>query len=254
MGFSALVPLPESHGFRRRGPKFRRREPMSWSREVAYAVGLVATDGCMSPPRYVSFGSTDRELVETFLRCVGRPIRYSTRSALAIARSRPLIVPTRDFHIAMFSDAALYRFLMSVGIGPRKSHAIGRLQVPPMHLPDVIRGLLDGDGSVMSLMSAPWGKSHQYRRLRLRIEFCSGSREHLEWLRHELAWLSIRSSLREDRRFVPGVFHLLLTDRQGDALLSVLYQDPKAPRLHRKWQIWNTYRETLGLPERYAFL
>jgi hypothetical protein len=40
---------------------------------MAYALGLAATDGCLSRDRrHVTFDSNDRELVQTFLLCVGR--------------------------------------------------------------------------------------------------------------------------------------------------------------------------------------
>src|SRR5688572_7752865 len=60
----------------RRRHSCQRDAPLCWSSELAYAIGLIATDGWLSSDgRHVGFVSADKELVETFLRCVGhRPM------------------------------------------------------------------------------------------------------------------------------------------------------------------------------------
>ena len=51
---------------------------LDWSETMAYIVGLLATDGCLSSDRrHIILTSRDRELVETFLACLGRPIKYT---------------------------------------------------------------------------------------------------------------------------------------------------------------------------------
>src|SRR5258706_2870586 len=59
-------------------PPLPRTLSPTWSRDLAYATGLIATDGYLTAQTSVGFGSTDKELVETFLHCVDRPVRYST--------------------------------------------------------------------------------------------------------------------------------------------------------------------------------
>src|SRR5436190_22019502 len=47
--------------------------PLAWSDEMAYIVGLTATDGCLvTGRRAINFKSGDRQLVETYLRLLGR--------------------------------------------------------------------------------------------------------------------------------------------------------------------------------------
>jgi len=59
---------------------FDRPRPIVWTDRLAYAVGLAATDGNLSGDRrHLVFDSEDAQLVETFLVCVGRPIRYGAR-------------------------------------------------------------------------------------------------------------------------------------------------------------------------------
>ena len=50
--------------------------PLEWSNEMAYIVGLTATDGCLfTGIRKINFKSEDRQLVETYLSVLGRTNR-----------------------------------------------------------------------------------------------------------------------------------------------------------------------------------
>jgi len=53
----------------------RRKSPPAstvWTPTLAYAVGLLATDGCQTDGRHLAFPSADRELVEILLGCLGK--------------------------------------------------------------------------------------------------------------------------------------------------------------------------------------
>jgi len=58
--------------------------PLTWSDDMAYIVGLTATDGCLiAGRRKINFKSADRDLVATYLRLLGRTNRIrqqNTRS------------------------------------------------------------------------------------------------------------------------------------------------------------------------------
>ncbi|MDP9321447.1 MAG: hypothetical protein M3P16_10180 [Chloroflexota bacterium] len=157
---------------------FDRPRPLEWTDRLAYAVGLAATDGNLSGDRrHLTFDSNDAELVELFLQCVGRPIRYGPR------KTRTGGIAYR----AAFSDVELYRWLMSVGLTPAKSLTLGGIDVPDTFLLPVVRGLLDGDGSVVNFVHAPTKRLYpNYRYERLAAQFNSASRAHLQWLRARL--------------------------------------------------------------------
>jgi hypothetical protein len=54
--------------------------PLEWSDTMAYLVGLTATDGCLyTGLRKINFKSGDRNLVETYLRLLGRTNRVKTQ-------------------------------------------------------------------------------------------------------------------------------------------------------------------------------
>ena len=71
-----------------RGLRYERRTPLEqckwpnavrravvhkWSPAMAYAVGLIATDGCLlERPSQIAFVSQDRQLIDTLHLCLGR--------------------------------------------------------------------------------------------------------------------------------------------------------------------------------------
>jgi len=121
----------------------RRRSPVAkpqWSPRLAYAVGLIATDGGITRGRNLGFPSADRELVRHLLACLGKDNK--------ISRIRGRTGGT--YYRTQIGDAAFCRWLMSIGIAERKSLTIGPLDVPDGHLFTVARGLLDGDGSIIN--------------------------------------------------------------------------------------------------------
>jgi hypothetical protein len=87
-----------------------------------------------------------------------------------------------------------------------------------------------------------------YRYERLIVSFNSASRSHLEWLRARLeAHAGERGSLNALRRGDRREMYRLQYGKHATAqLLHLFYSDPEAPRLVRKWQIWNAYLHRIG--------
>lgn len=211
--------------------------PLEWSETMAYVVGLMATDGCLwSDGRHLSFDSNDRQLVETFVACLRRPMRYRTVKTRA----------GNDHFQVVFGDVEFYRWLVPIGLTPRKSLTMGALDVPPGLLVPLARGLFDGDGTLSNFVHAPTrATAPTYRYERLWLFFNSGSRTHLEWLRTQLkdilgleSYLEVQKARPDKNEF----YRLKLGNHASRRLLAWFYADPSAPRLERKWQIWESYR------------
>lgn len=207
----------------------------TWTAPVAYAVGLLATDGCVLSTRPITlFTSKDRDLVVLLLRAfeVERPI-YTTRSGFG----------TSAFQTAIYGRD-LHDWLISVGVMPRKSLTLGPLDVPAPLLPHLVRGLLDGDGSILSYAHAPNRErypDHQY--LRLTTYFHSASRSHIDWLADRLRGLGARGSIS----FTLGanrtnpVYRLQYGKHASTRILSVLYAEAGEFALQRKRAVWQRF-------------
>jgi len=202
---------------------------------MAYVVGLLATDGCLSKDRrHIILTSCDRQLVQTYLECLGRPIRWT------VVRKRR----RKPAYYAQFSDVAFYDWLRSIGLTPKKSLTLGVIDVPDCYLVPLARGLLDGDGSISVFRDRPTRLKYPdniYERLW--VFFLSASRFHIDWLRDRLRTTTglhgyVERIVRKKRR---DLFRLKYGERESIILLRLLYADPGAPSLERKRMIWNEY-------------
>jgi len=141
---------------------------------MAYIVGLTATDGCLiTGRRAINFKSGNRQVVEIYLRLLGRKNRV---------KSHPTETGGTAYY-TQFHDSALYEWFRSVGLTPRKSLTIGALSVSDSFLMPLARGLLDGDGSLINkVYRADTGRRADYYWEYLITRFLSASRAHLVWL------------------------------------------------------------------------
>lgn len=225
------VPLEED-----RRVRYGRAAALEWSPRLAYAVGLAATDGCLSRDgRHINFTSADEELVSNFLRSIGRDVhygRYVTRIGGIVYR-------------VDFSDVLLWQWFFAAGLTPAKSLTLGALRVPPEYLLECARGLMEGDGGIANFTHAATKNAYpNYRYERIVVAFTSASRPHLDWLRVQLepyagglGWITV--TRRTDRR---NAMNSLRYGKRGCLrVLPLLYRDPTVPRLTRKWQIWDSY-------------
>jgi hypothetical protein len=219
--------------------------PLEWSDDMAYLVGLTATDGCLiTGRRAINFKSGDRQLVETYLRLLGRGNRVKSH-------------PTESGGVAYFTqfhDSALYEWFRSTGLTPRKSLTIGALSVPDGFLMALARGLLDGDGSIINkVYRADTGRRSDYYWEYLITRFTSGSRPHLDWLRLRIANATGQVGTvgevktKEPRPNRHPFFDLEYGKRSSLILLPLLYP-AAAPCLERKRAIWFSYALRHGLP------
>lgn len=149
-----------------------KREVVTWSADVAYAVGLMATDGCLSSDgRHLDLTSKDREQLLNFMRCIKKDILIGKKKT-------PL---GNQVSRIQFSDITLYKFFLSVGLTPRKTHTLGPIEIPNKYFFDFLRGHFDGDGTFYSYYDTRWGNSFMFY-----LSFVSASPKHIAWLRESL--------------------------------------------------------------------
>jgi hypothetical protein len=154
-----------------RGPK--PKADIIWSPEIAYATGLIASDGCLyKDGRHIDLTSKDIEQLGNFMRCIGREIPVTLKQSTYANGPTPRV---------QFSDVTLYNFFVRIGITPNKSHTIGILDIPDEYFFDFLRGSFDGDGTFYSYIDTRWKNSFMFY-----IEFISASSAHVGWIREVL--------------------------------------------------------------------
>jgi hypothetical protein len=196
----------------------------TWSQELAYVVGLFASDGNLSPDgRHLCLTSKDLDLVMTTRRVLALGGKIGTKARGGSQEKR--------YFVLQFSDVRFYDFLLAIGLTPAKSKTLGCLNIPSRYFIDFFRGCIDGDGSIGSYRHP--GSKHPQIRLRL----CSASRPFLEWVievlqkHYPVSGGTVYGSRKEPMHF--------LSFGKADSLilLRLMYHSDMVPALERKRDI-----------------
>ena len=203
-----------------RGPKPKRHVSTEWSRELAYVVGLIATDGCLSTDgRHIEFNSKDKELVYTFRKCLKLENTVGKKTSGYTGR--------KDYYRIQFGDVYFYEWLQGIGLSPRKSKSIGKLKIPTRYFFDFLRGSFDGDGTIYSYWDPRWHSSYMFY-----ITFTSASRSHLQWLKESIEKiLCIPGKIKEGAR----TYQLVYAKTSSRGLLKKMFYEENIPYLKRKF-------------------
>ncbi|OGI64344.1 hypothetical protein A2642_04400 [Candidatus Nomurabacteria bacterium RIFCSPHIGHO2_01_FULL_39_10] len=152
---------------------FRKNKvKLVWNNNFAYVIGVIATDGNLSPDqRHICITSKDYEMVVNCRKClkiknnIGRKARGGSEE--------------KKYFILQFGDKNFFEFLLKIGITPRKSKTISDLKIPVKYFPHFFRGCLDGDGS-LTIFTHPESKHLQYT-----LRICSASKNFTKWMLEE---------------------------------------------------------------------
>ena len=204
-----------------RGVKPKRKE-VSWSPRLAYAVGLMATDGCLSVDgRHIDLTSKDKEQLENFMRCIDKEIPITHK--ISGYTKKPV---TR----IQFSDVGLYNFFVSIGLTSRKTKTIGELIIPDDVFFDFLRGHLDGDGCFYSYYDTRWKNSFMFYLL-----FMSASKSHVVWIRATIQRLSgARGHITHAGKKGREIYTVRYGKAASLAICERLYANPTSICLTRK--------------------
>jgi len=201
--------------FKDLGIRARRRGPLpgmqrgdsfeggfEWRADLAYVVGLITTDGCLSRDgRHLTITSKDVDLLETARRCLGITARITQTTN------------PRPCYRLQWSDILFYRWLTDIGLMPAKSLRLGPLAIPDEWFRDFLRGCIDGDGSILTYTDRyNASKSPKYIYTRVYVSLVSASPPFIEWLRasvqrlHQLSGMSACANLRDTMTY--GVYDM----------------------------------------------
>lgn len=192
---------------------------MIWSSNFAYAVGLITTDGCLSKDgRHIDLTSKDLEQIKNLKKI----LKLTNKIGLKYARSDK----SKYYYHIQFGNIKLYRFLVSIGITPKKSKTLKAIKIPDKYFADFLRGCLDGDGCTFSYWSKQWPNSFV-----MYTSFTSASPEFLVWLRQKIFKLyKVIGSINQGRR----AQQLRFAKKSSLILIKNMYYSSKNIHLSRK--------------------
>ncbi len=194
---------------------------IKWSADFAYGIGLLASDGNLSPDgRHITFVSKDILQIKNFLKA----FKIIKIKVGRITSGNGL----KKNHRIQFGDVIFYKFLLNLGLSQAKSKTIGRVDVPNKYFFDFLRGLFDGDGTSYSYWDPRWRSSFMFY-----TEFISASREHILWIRSELyERLKISGHITNDREGF--TIQLKYAKKESVKLLKQMYKNKDGLYLKRK--------------------
>lgn len=203
------------------GAKPQGKVKLEWSPEFAYAIGLLVTDGCLSPSqRHITLVSKDREMLENFKKCLNIDNKISDHhSGMGRINLR-----------VQLGDVEFYRFLNSIGVMPRKTKTIGAVDIPDEYFFDFLRGHHDGDGTFYSYWDPRWRSSYMFYTV-----FISASETHVLWLRKkifEMVGIQGHFTATGDT----PIYSLKYAKTESLKLLPNMYYNPEVVCLSRKRQ------------------
>lgn len=195
---------------------------MRWSPQLAYAVGLMTTDGSLSKDgRHFDFTSKDKEQIKTLMRCLDLSLlKIATKSAGPPHYSSAYRV--------QWGDVMLYDFLLNIGLMPNKTKQLSSLAIPDSYFFDFIRGHFDGDGSFYSYFDSRWRKSFMFY-----LHFISASPAHIRWMRESLErMLGVKGHITTAKG--SAVMQLKFAKRETLLILEKMYPRSDVVCLKRK--------------------
>ncbi len=211
----------------------------TWTPQLAYVVGLLATDGNLSRDRrHITMRSAETELLKIFASCLG------LKNKIGFTKGQ------RGYRI-QFSNVQLYNWLMRIGLFPAKTYSLGEIKIPDESFRDFLRGHLDGDGNIRFYEDRyNFYKGRGYTANRLFVRFVSASKSHVIWLRGKISKLAgvhgalIEEKPRDIKRV--SIWEVKFSKKESVRLLQWIYYNPALPALERKRSLAENALETIA--------
>jgi|SRR3989344_4436847 len=207
-----------------RGIKPRGEISTQWSANLAYAIGLISSDGNLSPNgRIVTFVSKDLQLINALQSSLGidKIVHYKSSG----------FAPNKRYAFINICDILFYNFLLSIGLSAAKSKTIGILEIPDEYFIDFLRGSFDGDGSFYSYWDKRWASSFLFY-----LSFISASLKHIQWLQKKIHQLIGPEGHAGKEMYNNKAYQLKYAKGEARIILERMYYSPTLPKLERKYK------------------
>jgi hypothetical protein len=225
----------------------------SWSPKMAYVLGVIYTDGNLTPGSLRDPSSKTTLLVPRFTVSQKEPellkkilSLMESNSKLLFSRERVTkskkgnkkdIVAGEIYYFHIHGDK-IYDDLMAHGLFPNKSLKLQFPQVPSNCIRHFIRGCWDGDGSIYV----------ENRINKKAASFVSGSKIFIAGILAELEKLGMPKRTIHEIKRKNISYYFRFTGDQCDKLFHILYDDvPSSQYLERKYNIFKPNESDEGL-------
>lgn len=220
----------------------------TWTSQLAYAVGLLATDGNLSGDgRHIIMRSSDIDLLEIFKNCLNLNNKIGRTQNGKVVSYR-----------VQFGNIQFYNWLLKIGLFPAKSYTIREINIPDKFFRDYLRGSIDGDGNICTYVdryNIYRGRGYTTQRLFIRI--VSASRKHIAWQRSKIKNITglsgalIKNNPADEHR-VP-IWELKFAKKESLQLIDWIYYRPDIPCLERKRKIAQEAIEVISRQKRREY-
>ena len=227
----------------------------TWSPKMAYVLGVIFTDGHLSPgkrrepsSKTTSFSSRvtvtqkEPELLTKVLSLMetNSKLLFRKREIWQLKnKDKKEIVAGEVYYFHIHGDK-IYDDLMALGLFPNKSLKLQFPQAPSNCIRHFIRGCWDGDGSIYV----------ENRTNKKAASFVSGSKEFIEGMLAELEKLGMPKRTIHEIKRENISYYFRFTGDQCDKLFHILYDDVHSSQyLERKYNIFkqNESEESLDM-------
>lgn len=216
---------------------------------LAYAIGLLVTDGCLSNDgRHIIMRSSEKEQLRTFAYCL------KLKNKIGATDNQ------RSYRL-QFGNVQFYNWLIKIGFSTAKTCTIKSINIPNQYFRDFLRGHLDGDGNIL-VYSDRYNiyRGRTYINQRIFTRFISASHNHIIWLRQQIKKLIdvngalIKNTPNKLNR-VP-IWELKFAKKESIKLLKWIYYKKDIPCLKRKRIIAEKTMEKITKEKRrkYTFI
>ncbi len=190
-----------------------------------YVVGFIATDGNLSPDmRHINITSKDRAHLFAIRKAlglsntIGRKCNGSSKKKL--------------YSVLQFGDVNFFKFLVEIGLTPKKSLTLGPLKIQDKYFIHFLRGVIDGDGHLISWIHP----SNRHKQWALGIT--SASPKFSYWLKNEIeVRLGVRGKIYSAFRTpqVNPIYKIKFGKLAMKVIISQIYK-PAYLSLNRKFR------------------
>lgn len=220
-------------------------DTITWNEDIAYLVGLIATDGTLRKGRkQIKISSSDKNYLEKvseiIINITGRTLDVNHENIRFNSRNY-------NAYSINFTSYPFYDFCIGIGLSPNKTYTISSLDIPDEYFSHFLRGIIDGDGN--------FNTSNKTELLKVaNIRIYSGSKDFLHWLNEKCkkVYKISGGNFSRDKNSL-GSKEILIFTRVYDNLLIIesVYENAKYYLERRYNQAFFTLENMQRLKEYY---